>query len=78
MSSYVTEVTDESHTTVERGSLESMADNHTSEAAFVATACRCCDHADHAAVTLQKLESWIEECDTLEGKEVSAFERWLP
>lgn len=55
-----------------------MADIRTSEAAFVATACRCCDHADHAAVTLQKLENWIEECDTLEDKEVSAFERWLP
>jgi hypothetical protein len=68
----------ESHTTVERGSLENIADIRTSEAAFEATVCRCCDHADHAAVMLQKLGSWIEECDTLEGKEVSAFERWLP
>jgi hypothetical protein len=64
--------------TVAPGSSANMAHSRTSDAASGGTGCTCCDHADHVAVKLQMLASWIEECGKLGGKQVSAFERWLP
>lgn len=54
-----------------------MARSRTSGAASVATACRCCEHADHEAARLQMPESWIEEYDRSEGK-AAAFGRRQP